>query len=218
MYARRAGRRSDRGGFGGHGKRRYVRFFALHTIYTVRRPRRDAWVPPDMTLTIHGNSITLDLFRIRTNPHAGDLKGGRHASPGSQPVLKWSWVTAWPGPGQREPPRRPSVPLALSPTPAPGPSVTPGPRRRARGRSGAAPAGPGGGGGGGGSGGVAGDAGCRAAAVSALRDAHNRVCGHGTGHTRCQQGHRMGRMGRVCELWRRLRTFLLPQKLPPIAP
>ena len=33
---------------------------------------------------------------------------------------------------------------------------------------------------------------------------------------RHEQGHGMGRMGRVCELWRRLRTSETAPKLPPI--
>ena len=54
----------------------------------------------------------------------------------------------------------------------------------------AAAAGRGGGGdGGSGSGGDARDAGGRAAAISALRDAHSHTCAHRPGHTRREQGH-----------------------------
>ena len=75
-----------------------------------------------------------------------------------------------------------------------------------------------GGGGSDGGSGHGGHAGGRAGAVSAHRDAHSRTCEHGTGHTQHEQGHTMGRMGRVCELWRRLRTSETAVKLTPIAP
>ena len=75
-----------------------------------------------------------------------------------------------------------------------------------------------GGDGGDGSGGHAGDAGGRAAAAGALRDAHRRACGHGTHAGTREAAQRMGQMGRVCELWRRMHTSETASKLLPIAP
>ena len=71
--------------------------------------------------------------------------------------------------------------------------------RRRRRPAGAAASAREGGGGGIGGGDHPGDAGGRAAAGGALRDARSRTCGRATGHMRCEPGHRMGRMGRGFE-------------------
>ena len=80
--------------------------------------------------------------------HTSHDKGGGHAFPGQAPAPAWPWVTAWPGPSQRQPPRSlPEPPDAPTATPHSGVRYIRLPRRgTARGAALAAPTGSGEGG------------------------------------------------------------------------
>ena len=129
--------------------------------------------------------------------HTSHDKGGGHAFPGQAPAPAWPWVTAWPGPSQRQPPRSlsepPDAPTATLPS---GVRYIRLPRRgTARGAALAAPTGSGEGGEDGS--GDAGDAHGWAAAAGALRDAHGGTCGHESSSTvgeRCTDGADMARV------------------------
>ena len=115
--------------------------------------------------------------------HTSHDKGGGHAFPGQAPAPAWPWVTAWPGPSQRQPPRSlPEPPVAPTTTAHSGVRYIRLPRRgTARGAALAAPTGSGEGGEDGS--GDAGDAHGWAAAAGALRDAHRGTCGHESSST-----------------------------------
>ncbi len=80
-------------------------------------------------MTVNGHTISPNLKKKpnRSAARTGGNEGGGEPDPGRSPAPAWPWMTAWPGPARRKPPRgrtEPPTGAAGDRVPSPMPSST----------------------------------------------------------------------------------------------